>query len=181
LLKLRLEIIKEIYKPNSRGYDIRFYTCKCICGTIKDIKAWDFNRNIFSCGCLHKEICSNKTPHNKLPIREAVINILYKNYYDRSNKKHIEFSLTKEDFKKLLFNNCYYCNCKPNQITKDKAKKQREDLLHNGIDRKNSNLGYTIDNCVSCCKTCNYGKRNLTEEDWFKYLNQLVNYRKELK
>ena len=32
-----------------------------------------------------------------------------------------------------------------------------------GIDRKDSNTGYCVENCVACCSMCNYMKNNLSE------------------
>ena len=36
----------------------------------------------------------------------------------------------------------------------------------NGIDRKNNNLGYTYDNCVTACTTCNKAKNSMTIEEF---------------
>ena len=56
-----------------------------------------------------------------------------------------EWYLSDEYAKKLFVEECHYCGC--------------EQL--NGIDRKDNSLGYTPDNCVSCCKKCNYAKHIL--------------------
>ena len=49
-----------------------------------------------------------------------------------------------------------------------------------GIDRVNNNIGYVLNNCVSCCKFCNSAKldRTLIEfRDWIKkvYNQQFTN------
>ena len=36
----------------------------------------------------------------------------------------------------------------------------------NGIDRINSDKGYTIDNCVPCCAQCNHMKLDYTTEEF---------------
>lgn len=43
----------------------------------------------------------------------------------------------------------------------------------NGMDRVLNSQGYTIENCVTCCKICNRAKSNLTIADWVTYLKQL--------
>jgi len=54
-------------------------------------------------------------------------------------------NLTDEISYKMMTSNCHYCNKSP------------EESL-NGIDRMNNTLGYDFDNCVSCCKHCNFIK-----------------------
>lgn len=53
----RLTIIDTIKKYyNEKNREEWFYTCKCDCGTIKDVRAWSMlNGDIKSCGCLAKE------------------------------------------------------------------------------------------------------------------------------
>lgn len=66
--------------------------------------------------------------------------------YERSAaKRGLNLQLTYEDFKAIAYQPCYYCN-------------DMESKGFNGIDRKDSKLGYGLENCVSCCRTCNYMK-----------------------
>jgi len=37
-------------------------------------------------------------------------------------------------------------------------------LIKVGIDRKNNDIGYKLDNCVSCCSACNFMKHKLSLE-----------------
>ena len=48
--------------------------------------------------------------------------------------------------------------------------------MYNGIDRKNSNLGYSLENIVPCCFICNRGKSNMNYEDWKNYLIKLSKF-----
>jgi 5-methylcytosine-specific restriction endonuclease McrA len=40
---------------------------------------------------------------------------------------------------------------------------QEQMIPHNGIDRKNNSLEYTLENCVPCCRQCNFAKQGLSE------------------
>lgn len=69
----------------------------------------------------------------------------------------------------LITRNCTYC---------DHAPKWPTDRV--GIDRIDNNVGYHIDNCVSCCFTCNSAKGVMSREefkDWvdriYKFINNL--------
>jgi hypothetical protein len=88
----------------------------------------------------------------------------YNEYLQRAMKKELEFELTKEQFSKLVNDKCYYCN------------KENSDSHRNGIDRKNNNLGYIIDNCTSCCGQCNQMKAALSAEDYIEICKRVAEY-----
>lgn len=67
--------------------------------------------------------------------------------------RNIEVNIDFIEYQKLTEHNCFYCN------------KKLGNTGH-GLDRKNNNLGYTVDNCVPCCGTCNRLKNKfLTHEE----------------
>lgn len=77
-----------------------------------------------------------------------------------AKRREIEFSLTIEQYNSLP-KECYYCGTK-------------EDI---GVDRLNSDLGYTQENCVPCCPKCNYTKREiLTPEEMLEAIKSLKHY-----
>jgi hypothetical protein len=61
-----------------------------------------------------------------------------------------EEMLTEEEFKHLSQKNCHYCGKSG----------------PNGIDRIDNNKGYAKENCVPCCKHCNYVKGDLSQNDF---------------
>jgi len=66
--------------------------------------------------------------------------------YTRSaREKGLAFELDDDEFEQLLSGGCHYC----------------DNRMNIGIDRIDSERHYTSDNCVSCCKICNYMKSNL--------------------
>ena len=103
-------------------------------------------------------------PHNKMKPGEAAFNDLYGRYKKNAKNRQYAFDLTKEEFKVLTKELCFYCGALP---TKQYPSKEAEHKLnemgkrvngfyvYNGIDRKNNSKGYSIDNCVTCCSTCN--------------------------
>lgn len=75
--------------------------------------------------------------------------------------RNLSFDLEKEEFDKLIQEKCYYCG-------------EKEDLLLNGIDRVDSCVGYKENNCVSCCRYCNYLKNKLSLDDFFGKIKHIV-------
>lgn len=107
-------------------------------------------------------------------------------YYTKRNglrRRGHDFLLSKNEFFLLSIANCHYCGLEPQgtcyPTTKKGGRKSKMEYDHdrpskfNGIDRIDSSKGYSIDNCVTCCKHCNYAKRSMSVnefKDWIKRL-----------
>jgi len=65
-------------------------------------------------------------------------------YRNKSLKLGFKSDLSIEDISRLLQTQCYYCDT-PDSGT---------------IDRVNNYKGYTLDNCVAACSSCNHIKSN---------------------
>lgn len=72
----------------------------------------------------------------------------YNDYFERANRKNIEFNLTNEEFYELINCECYICG------------KENSDNHINGIDRVDNNKGYDLENTKSCCGECNCMKKS---------------------
>ena len=52
-------------------------------------------------------------------------------------------------------------------------------FLYTGIDRKNPNFGYTEQNSVPCCSSCNQMKWELNLPEWTQILENIVKRHKD--
>lgn len=86
-------------------------------------------------------------------------------YRARAVEKGLPFLLSEEQCERLFKGNCYYCGQPPARAYR--PTRYRTAYVSNGIDRVNNAIGYVFSNCVSCCKTCNQFKSNLTQEEMF--------------
>jgi hypothetical protein len=68
-----------------------------------------------------------------------------------------EFSLTLEQYLGLLNQNCYYDNAPLPKTGK-------------GLDRLDSNKGYSLNNVVPCCAFCNRAKSSKSKKDFTKWI-----------
>lgn len=51
-------------------------------------------------------------------------------------------------------------------------------FIYNGVDRKDSSLGYAEDNVVPCCKECQKAKSNTPYDSFVAFINRVSNFQK---
>lgn len=174
----RLLIESIAYKKNSAWY----YNCKCDCGTTTIVVRGSLlHQQQKSCGCLFKELMVKKSAAQKgkpslnaKSAGQSSFNILLRRYKNGAKERKIGFFLSKEKFKVLVDDVCYYCGTKPQTLIQHPC--AISGYLYNGIDRVNSNKDYTEDNCVTCCKVCNYMKHELAQEDFYFHIRKILNH-----
>lgn len=113
-----------------------------------------------------------------LPPGIAAKNNLLYHLKIRSIQRGYQWLLTDEQFFNLINKNCYYCGIEPLQMYK--PKNYNGAYFYNGIDRINSNDNYQINNCVSCCKSCNGLKGTLTSEQFAIKIQRIINNKNNL-
>jgi hypothetical protein len=83
----------------------------------------------------------------------------YREYKFNAKDRGIVFDLTKDDFESFWQKPCHYCDSPIETI---------------GIDRKDNSIGYTLDNCLSCCITCNSSKSKRTYEEFIEHCKKVA-------
>lgn len=87
--------------------------------------------------------------------------IKYYQYKSGANKRGIEFNLTKEQFKTFWKVDCNYCG---------------DSIPTIGLDRIDSNQGYSIDNVAPCCAICNVMKLALPREIFLEHCRKIIKH-----
>ena len=87
------------------------------------------------------------------------------------------------DFFKMSLMPCHYCGIKSSKKLEDRANEKSDGKLLsstivdcNGIDRLDSNLGYTLENCVPCCKYCNIAKNTMLVDEFLLWVGRVYNF-----
>lgn len=157
-----------------------YWKCRCVCGTIKDVKGTSLRNNSSTCcGCSLKPLTLPQTPES-----------IYKKYY-RSYKfgckrrtKTYSFEISYEFYRTLVEKPCYFCGREPYDIRYLYNRHRKNDIRKdvkvcmNGVDRLDNRLGYTETNCVPCCKMCNLMKLDSSEEDFISQVSMIYNNRR---
>lgn len=167
----RLLVIKEGEGKWYSGKRYISWVCLCDCGVTKDINSSGLVREIRSCGCLQKDVARQTGLNSFKGTNVSATNNIFNVYRREAKKRNFDFLLDKDIFSKLLHQNCYYCGIVPSQIRN--AKNIRSSMKYNGIDRLNSSIGYTIDNCVTCCSSCNISKMSLDHNEFFTLVKKI--------
>ncbi len=109
-----------------------------------------------------------------MPDGEAAKRRLLGDYISSAKERNKEFALSEEQFYWLVKQNCHYCGSEP--LAKKRNKFGYGDYIYNGIDRVDNNIGYTFDNCVSCCKFCNKAKSTYELNEFIEWIKRVKNF-----
>ena len=150
------------YKGN-QNYQQRAWLCQCECGKEHEVlgislKAGDTK----SCGC---------QPHGYRTNPETIIRRCFEQYQRNAIARNFVFELDMETFITITQGKCFYCNKLPTNPFKWSGRGAI--YLCNGIDRVDNTKGYTLQNSVPCCKTCNRIKSNMTLDHFKEWVNRV--------
>lgn len=154
------------------------YVCLCDCGNTVNINHGNLtSKGTKSCGCLQKEHIANLNKgkkNNRLPYGESSFRDVYEYYRRNSIVKNREFSLSVEYFRKITKKDCFYCGLPPSNV--HKIPQANGEYIYSGVDRVNNDKGYTVDNCVPCCKTCNTAKRVMGYKEFIEWVIRIYGH-----
>ena len=111
---------------------------------------------------------------------------MYWEYKDKATKRGYTFLLARDEFRQLTQQPCIYCGKQPSMEKRSRAytiskknKLNTTPYVYSGIDRKDNARGYILDNCVPCCKTCNFMKGQLSYTEFLEHIERIAQYRKD--
>lgn len=146
-----------------------YWQFRCDCGnTVISSMASVYRGRRKSCGCLRLQKLRDNGVAKRRPHLDACLTHLFQYYLGRATRLKVPFSLTKEQFIHFLFQHCFYCGIEP--IGRQTVNWSTEIVRYNGIDRKFNQIGYTMDNCVPCCKVCNRLKNVLDIDQFYSWI-----------
>ena len=155
------------------------WRCRCDCGNEKIVVGDNLSSGKSnSCGCLKKEFLSKKG--NQFGLYSDRRLAIYKVQYSHLKRRHSKFSgeiFSFEEFVKKSESPCHYCGLEWSKEIQDRRNETIKDGLFsdvvvkcNGIDRIDSEVGYTSKNTVPCCKYCNTAKNTMTQEEFKRWI-----------
>ena len=85
----------------------------------------------------------------------------YVKHKESAKNRKISCDLTTDEHEMLVVSQCHYC-CRLDSA--------------GGVDRKDSQIGYRVDNCVPCCAECNYFKKTMNPEQLMDQCTRIATF-----
>lgn len=105
--------------------------------------------------------------------RDPNLNTSFLRTKNNAKTRSLVFNLTKKEYAEIAIMPCYYCGLEPER---NKSNVIDRCPAYNGLDRVNPDIGYVKNNVVSSCKYCNYGKHDLSLEDFKSWITRCYNH-----
>lgn len=165
--KFGLLTVVSQHQADGRGTE---WNCLCDCGrtVVRNGHAMRAG-DVKTCGC-------GSHPLKYQDPSRAAFNELFAQYKKNARRAGRAFELTEEEFRQLTSGCCYLCGASPAQLGCYRvrgASTNTEPYLANGIDRVSNDEGYTLSNCVPCCKRCNWMKADLSVEEFLLHVKKI--------
>lgn len=170
----RITVIGLASRTARQKGTILHWNCLCDCGKTTVVKSQALHDGrTRSCGCLRDEVMKHAWDKRK-DYGEAQQNQTFIKYRLSAKNRGLSFELTKEQLLELTALDCHYCGNKPSNIRKG----PRGSHVYNGLDRKDNENGYTLDNVVPCCGICNRMKLTLGYEDFIEQAKRITEFQR---
>lgn len=148
------------------------FLCRCACGNEVIVRSGRLlSKNTRSCGCLKRQISAENCRAKAKPPGKAALTALFSRYRREAFSRGLAFKLSPLQFQKLIQQPCAYCGARPTTKTHYKT---NGFIVYNGVDRKESNKGYSVRNCSTCCILCNRMKGNRNSTEFLAWVHQVV-------
>lgn len=103
---------------------------------------------------------------------QAMLNAYFQSYRAGAARRGLSFTLTPNDFKRLLHGNCYYCGAPPSRVMS--SPRRFGALVYNGIDRLDPSKGYDLANVVTACWQCNLRKSTMSYSEFVSWVRRIA-------
>ncbi len=154
-----------------------FWICICDCGN----KTTTRGNTLRSGQC---KSCGKCDVYAK-PSVDAPQKRLWQSILTGAKSRNLSLEMTYEDFIVKSIDACFYCGMMPYDKHYAYSKRRKRGIDHdifavfNGLDRINSDEGYTIDNTVSCCIMCNRMKSDFKIGDFMNKVKEIYEHGKK--
>lgn len=170
--------LKAVVKVRHRGWE-----CLCECGTTCVIASDKLKSgHTRSCGCLIGDVLTTRNVSGNVGRKFedrtlAAKNKLLTRYRKGAESRAFAWNLSDSECEIMFKAPCHYCGRV--EVKAELARTHGANptsllpYTYNGIDRKDNTRGYEPDNCVACCKDCNFAKSNRTYDEFVTWLKTI--------
>lgn len=177
----RLTIL-DVTRRDGKNTHHYFVAARCDCGVEKEVRLSGLQAgSTLSCGCYAEEARRAANIGNTRARHAEGMNAqrsVFMDYKRHAKSRGLFFDLNFEQLVKIASQPCFYCAAPPANISA--PKNAYGSFIYNGIDRVDNDLGYSVENCVPCCRPCNSAKNSITKEMVWKLFHRLFPLQRSL-
>lgn len=165
-----------------------YWFCECLdCDGTYSV--WGANlrsggsKRCLKCGSGHAHALQKGQVRTKRTPLETAYHYINKLLRKDARLRGHEWHLSLDIVVKLVTANCVYCGIEPSSpcsplkhLGMSQRSSKEATFLRNGIDRVDSNKGYTEDNVVSCCETCNKAKLAQSTSEFLTWITRVYKH-----
>jgi len=151
-------------------HNASYLLCRCDCGKTAEISLSNLlhGGRVRTCGCTRRRPL-------KLTPQRSVLNRRLSSYERGARERGLEWTLPREKFDELLLSPCFFCGASGAvRFPIRRSTNNTEAVEVNGIDRLDNRIGYTVENCVTCCKNCNQAKSDRSLADFYEWAGRVA-------
>jgi hypothetical protein len=159
----KLVVLRKDTNRKTKG---TYWVCQCQCSAKTETSVFSGSLRAGktkSCGC--RQGVREDSPFRHLKYR----------YMLGAKERGLIYTLSDTEFSTFISQNCYYCNLPPSKNVAVNCPGYPE-FRYNGIDRMDSSIGYTTDNCVPCCHYCNWIKYDTPQNEFITQVCRIHTY-----
>jgi hypothetical protein len=170
--KLHCESCLEKYrKQDKERYDVKAESCNlCLdCGVkLESLHVGIKGHSVQRCEECYQKLRSIEEKRvnrerNYAEEKKNKIEQYLHSYNVNAQHRNLSFKLNIDEFKDYVTSACYYCGYY-----------NESEVI--GIDRIDSNRGYSCDNCVPCCQKCNIMKNTLHKDEFLEHITKIYKH-----
>ena len=164
----RLTVLKRW--PVKQGKHV-LWLCRCSCQREVRVRSQHLRKKrIKSCGKCG--LTKGHLGYNALEPGQASFHLFVKHVYQGAALRNLAQELSLAQMHTLAQQPCIYCG---RSQTTTHGKNMLGVYKHNGIDRLDNAVGYTVENSVPCCTDCNRAKGVLSYAAFLAWVENVYN------
>lgn len=166
---MRINSLVVIGRAPATSYRYVPWICRCDCGELVRKP----NRVLVSGKAKTCVKCWREVKRHSLrgEIGRSTFTVILRNYQNSAKERDLPYNMTDTEMEKLFKSPCHYCGRPPYRVKK--VKKLHGDYTFTGVDRTDPKQGYSPDNCVPCCRECNFLKSTLAQDEFLQWVRKV--------
>ena len=154
----------------------RLWGCVCSCGAKIAVLVISLRYgSAVSCGCHKKKVHPPKSVRKPSTCENRAQKDIISRYKSSAKQRGIFWSLTDQELLAKIVRECVYCGSSKGN-TRKSHNKNPDIFAYTGMDRLDNSQGYTPENTVACCWTCNRAKSTMGVQEFLDWCDRIAAY-----